>query len=387
MDAVKLTQKLIQFDTVNPPGNERECGLFVADILAQAGFEIECQEFGDQHINVIAKLPGGSSGHSPKGDFDDAPLVLTGHLDTVPLGDAPWSVAPWSGDIRGGKLYGRGASDMKSGVAAMIVAGLAFAQTDKANRRRGLTLVFTSCEETGCQGALHLVQEGTIDLGEASAMIVGEPTENQFCTAHKGALFIRAHTQGVTAHSSMPDLGDNAIYKTAKAITKIENYGFNEAPHPFLGSPTINVGMVKGGLNVNSVPDSAEFTIDIRTNAAKPHSAFFDDLDGYLGDDIKLETFTDMPAISTDLDDPFTRIVAGACQVVLKDSYQDIPTGLPFFTDASALHPHYQCPTIILGPGELSTMHQTDEYCLVERIEQAVEIYGRVINNWCLHEV
>ncbi len=376
MDAVKLAQKLVRFDTVNPPGNERECGLYVANVLAKAGFETKCQEFGDQHINVIAKLPGRSS--------SDGPLVLTGHLDTVPLGDAPWSIAPFTGIIKDGKLYGRGASDMKSGVAAMIVAGLTFAQTDEAERRRGLTLVFTSCEETGCQGALHLAQDGTMELGEASAMIVGEPTENQFCTAHKGALFLRASSQGVTAHSSMPELGDNAIYKTAKAITKIENYDFNEAPHPFLGSPSINVGMVKGGLNVNSVPDRAEFTIDIRTNAVKPHSAFLDDLDGYLGDDIKLEAFTDMPAISTDPDDPFTRIVAHACQFVLKDDYQDMPTGLPFFTDASALHPHYQCPTIILGPGELSTMHQTDEYCLVKRIDQAVEIYGLIINDWCL---
>ena len=372
MDAVALTQQLIAFDTINPPGNEEACGEFVAGILDDAGFAVERQKFGEKRINIIAKLPG------------PGPLVLTGHLDTVPLGDAPWSEDPFSGAIKDGKLYGRGSSDMKSGVAAMMIAAMKLAK--QGARRHGLTLIFTSGEETGCTGAIHLVTHGQDIMGMASAMIVGEPTENQFSTAHKGALYMRAKTSGVTAHSSTPELGDNAIYKAAKAISKIEDYGFNEAPHPLLGTPTINVGMMKGGLNVNSVPDSAEFTIDIRTNAAKPHSNFRADLETYLGADIALETFTDMPAISTDMDDPFTRVVAAACETVLQDEYRGTPKGLPFFTDASALQPHFQCPTIILGPGELSTMHQTDEYCRVDRIEQAVDIYTDILQNWCLEE-
>lgn len=376
-DVVEYTRELIRFDTTNPPGREAECGAFAADTLETAGFQVDRQTFGTSRMNVVATLAGT--------DPDRAPLVLTGHLDTVPLGNAAWSFSPFDGDIIDGKLYGRGSSDMKSGVAAIIGAGLHLADISNGTPKRGLTIILTSGEETGCAGALHLVKENHASLGKASAMIVGEPTANRVSTAHKGALFISAKAKGVTAHSSLPDQGVNAIYKVAKAVSKVEDYGFNDKPHPLLGSPTINVGMISGGMNVNSVPDHAEFTIDIRTNAAKEHSEFFNNLEQYLGDDVALETFTDMPAISTPLDDPFTKLVMEVCEDVLASSDKPSePLGLPFFTDASALNTHYQCPTIILGPGEPQVMHQTDEYCLVHRITEAQKIYSKIVEHWCL---
>lgn len=375
-DPVEYTQKLVAFDTINPPGNEKECGLFVAQTLDDFGFTVERRVYDEKRINVVANLVG----RDPSLD----PLLLTGHLDTVPLGKADWQHAPFGGEIVDGKLYGRGSSDMKSGVAAMMAAAFDLAKVSDNQPARGLTVVFTSGEETGCEGARHLVETGSAGLGKASAMIVGEPTENQYSNAHKGALYIRAILSGKTAHSSTPDLGVNAIYKAARAIASIEDYGFNVKPHPQLGTPTINVGMMSGGLNVNSVPDSAQFTVDIRTNAMKDHTAFFADLKTYLGDEVELEVFTDMPAISTSIDDPFTQVVAQVCGAVLKDEFNPVPVGLPFVTDASALYPHYKCPTIILGPGEQSTMHKTDEYCFVHRIEQAVEIYNEIMRQWCL---
>ncbi len=375
-DVVEYTRKLIQFDTTNPPGQEEACGLFTAQTLEDAGFDVTRQTFGDHRINIVATLAG------TEPDLD--PLVLTGHLDTVPLGTAEWSYSPFAGDIIDGKLYGRGASDMKSGVAAMIGAACRLAKACEGKPRRGLTVLLTSGEETGCAGALHLVEQGSAFLGKASAMIVGEPTANKVSTAHKGALFIAAKTIGVTAHSSQPERGVNAIYKAARAISKIEEYGFNEKPHPLLGSPTINVGMIKGGMNVNSVPDQAEFTIDIRTNASKGHDLFTQDLAQYLGQDVALETFTDMPAISTPLTDPLTELALEICAGVLGDQATPDPLGLPFFTDASAFHQHYQCPTLILGPGEPPTMHETDEYCLVHRITEALEIYSKIAERWCL---
>jgi len=375
-DVVAYTQKLIQFDTTNPPGKEAECLEFAAKTLEKAGFDIRRQAFESDRMNVVATLPGS--------DTTAAPLIFTGHLDTVPLGTAQWDYSPFGGDIIDGKLYGRGASDMKSGVAAMIGAALKLAEKPQHARTRGLTLILTSGEETGCAGALQLVEHGRDLLGQASGMIVGEPTGNRVSTAHKGALFISAKSDGVTAHSSQPELGDNAIYKAARAISKIEDYGFNEKAHPLLGAPTINVGMIKGGLNVNSVPDSAEFTIDIRTNAAKPHEHFFDGLERYLGADVTLSTFTDMPAISTPIDDPLTKLAMQACREVLGEEASTDPFGLPFFTDASALNTHFQCPTLILGPGETTTMHQTDEYCLVRRIEEALSIYSVIAERWCL---
>jgi succinyl-diaminopimelate desuccinylase len=374
-DAIAYTQKLVQFDTTNPPGREAECVEYVAHTLQAFGFQITRHKLDDARMNAVAVLPGT--------DATRDPLVLTGHLDTVPLGAAPWTFAPFGGEILEGKLYGRGASDMKSGVAAIVAAAGQLAEQTNGAPRRGLTVVLTCGEETGCAGALHLVENGRDSLGAASGLIVAEPTANRVAIAHKGALFIAAEADGVTAHSSQPELGVNAIYKAARAITKVEDYGFNEQPHPLLGSPTINVGMVTGGMNVNSVPDSARFTIDIRTTAVRDHESVFEELKAYLGADVALNTFTNMPAVSTEIDEPLVQLALGACREVLGDDRAQQPYGLPFFTDASALGRHYQCPTLILGPGEPPAMHQTDEYCLVKRIREAVSIYTTIVHRWC----
>lgn len=373
---VKFTQELVAFDTINPPGNEEACGLHVAAELERHGLPVECQLFGDKRINIVMTLDGA--------DADEDPLLLTGHLDTVPLGELEWTHAPLGGEIIDGKMYGRGTSDMKAGVAAMMATAIEIAKTPKQDRKRGIKLVFTSGEECGCDGAHHLIATGGPDLGRASAMIVGEPTENQYSNAHKGAIFLQAVLSGKTAHSSTPEQGVNAIYKAARAIASIEGYGFNVGPHPQLGAPTINIGLMGGGLNANSVPDRAFFTVDIRTNAMKDHAAFFNDLQTFLGDDVALEITSQIPAVSTELDDPFTKATAKACAEVLGDEFDPDPVGLTFATDAGVLYPHYQCPTIILGPGEQSVMHQTDEFVYVHRIEQAVRIYTEIARDWCL---
>ena len=118
-------------------------------------------------------------------------------------------------------------------------------------------------EETGCEGSYHLAEIGA--LGEAGAIVIAEPTSNYPILGHKGALWLKVETEGITSHGSMPEHGDNAIYKAARSVTKLEEFDFNVMPHELLGRSTLNVGTMQGGLNLNSVPDHAEFTIDIRT--------------------------------------------------------------------------------------------------------------------------
>lgn len=375
IDAVAYARKLVQFDTTNPPGREAQCVDHVARTLEAFGFQVTRQHLGEERMNAVAMLPGT--------DMSLAPLVLSGHLDTVPLGTAPWVQQPFGGDIVDGRLYGRGASDMKGGVAAMIAAAGKLVEQTGGAARRGLTVVLTCGEETGCAGALQLIENAVQSLGTASGLIVGEPTANRVAVAHKGALFMTAVAEGVSAHSSQPERGVNAIYKVARAVTKVEHYGFNEPLHPLLGSPTINVGMIEGGENVNSVPDRASFTIDIRTTAVREHERVVEDLQGYLGPDIALNTFTNMSAVSTHVEEPLVQLALSACREVLGADRTLEPNGLPFFTDASAFSRHYRCPTLILGPGEPQAMHQKDEYCLVHRIEEAVAIYTAIVSRWC----
>ena len=370
MDALQLTRELLRFDTINPPGDERDCARHLGRLLEGAGFAVDYHEFAKRRTSLVARL-GGSSAKPP--------LCFTGHIDTVPLGAMPWRHDPFAGEVSDGRLYGRGSSDMKSGVAAFVVAALGLAV--KLRGSPGLVLVITAGEETGSAGAYHLARLGTV-LGRAGAIVVAEPTCNYPFVGHKGALWLHARTVGVTAHGSMPERGVNAVYKAARAVTKLESFGFNVAPHPVLGSPTLNVGTISGGLNVNSVPDAAVIGIDLRTIPDQKHSALMESLGEYLGEEVALTPVVDVEGVWTDPDDAWVQQVFDLMTPIL--SARPEVRGAPYFTDASALTPAYGAPpTVILGPGELPLAHQTDEYCLVDRLEQAVEVYVEIARRWC----
>ncbi len=370
ISAIELTRKLIRFDTVNPPGNERACAEHLGRLLEQAGFSVSYHEFAERRASLVARI-GGSA--------DQPPICFTGHIDTVPLGAMPWSVDPFAADTDNGRLYGRGSSDMKSGVAAFVIAMLTLAP--RLARGPGVLLVITAGEETGCEGAYHLARRGNV-LGRAGAMVVAEPTSNYPYVGHKGALWLKARTRGVTAHGSMPERGINAVYKAAHAIAKLEHFDFGVAPHEILGHPTLNVGTVHGGLNINSVPDQAEIGIDIRTIPGQDHEALRTRLADYLGAEVEFSTLSAVGSLWTDPAETWVQQVFGITTSILGETPQS--RAASYFTDASALTP--ACggpPTVILGPGEPGLAHQTDEYCFIERIEQAVEVNLRIVQQWC----
>jgi len=367
MNAVRLTQQLVRIDTVNPKSPERPCAELAAKLLEEAGYAVKLYEFAPGRASLVARRDG-----------EDAPLCLAGHLDTVPLGAAPWKHDPFAGEIGDGKLYGRGASDMKSGAAAMVEAAL---QLARARMRRGLSLVLVAGEETGCEGAAHLARTPGA-LGRAGALLVGEPTGNRPVIGHKGALWLRARVRGVTAHGSMPDRGVNAVYKAARAVLKLAELRFEVPPDPLLGLPTVNVGTFSGGLNVNSVPDEATIGIDLRTIPSQRHAQVRAQLAALLGPEVELTPVVDLEGMRTGEDDPFVRQVRDALAEVT--GARPDPGAATYFTDASVLTPAYGgIPTVVLGPGEMALCHQTDEYCLVARIEEAVEAYVRIARGWC----
>jgi succinyl-diaminopimelate desuccinylase len=367
--AVELTQALIRLDTVNPQGNEEPAARLLGEMLAAAGLEVAYPRLGPNRCGLLATLRGASPGPA---------LVCTGHLDTVPLGNAPWSMAPLGGLIQDGKLYGRGASDMKSGLAALTVAARHLA---RAPRGRGdLVLAFTAGEETGSQGARQMVDRGLLPA-RAGALLVAEPSGNQPFLGHKGALWLECAAQGKSAHGSMPDLGDNAIYKAARAAASLENFFASDQPRPPLGGPSINVGTFNGGSKINMVPDQASFQVDLRTVPGLGHDQLRARLQDHLGPHIAVSTLLDLPAVLTPADDPWIQ----ACLAVM-ESLQGAPPRpgyVNFFTDGSVLTPALgQPPTLILGPGEAGQAHQTDEFCLVENIVQAAEMYLEIGRRW-----
>ena len=287
IDSVALTQKLVQFRSLNPPGEEKACIEFLANMLSDAPIQVETFEFEPDCPSLIAKISGSGS---------EKPLCFTGHVDVVPLGAKQWKMDPFAGDIRDGKLFGRGSSDMKAGVAAFVAATLAQVQNGK-RFRRGITLVITAGEETGCQGAFHLSQLGV--LGPSALLIVAEPSSNSPIIAHKGSLRLSVSAPGRSSHSSMPELGDNAINKVVEWVQRLNAFEFESFVHPLLGKTTASVTTIFGGQNINSVPDFAGFTIDFRTIPNHLHSDLLRDVQMLLGSEAKIEVVTNFRGFST----------------------------------------------------------------------------------------
>ena len=369
-NALELTKQIVRMDTINPPGQEEQCARHIGALLEAAGFRVRYHELGARRASLVATI-GGSG--------DKAPLCFTGHIDTVPLGAAQWKMDPFAADTQDGRLYGRGTSDMKAGVAAFVVASLNLA--NKLQRSPGLELVITAGEETGCEGAFHLTHKSGA-LGRAGAVVVGEPSSNFPFVGHRGAFWLNARTRGVTAHGSMPEKGVNAVYKAARALAILEKFRFTNPPHPLMGQATLNVGTIRGGLNINSVPDEAVIGVDIRSIPGVKHADIRAELVRQLGAEVELETILDLESVFTEPTHSWIQEVFEITAPFLSEPPQ--PRVATYFTDAAALNVAYSTPpTVILGPGEAQMAHQTNEYCVVDRVAESVSIYEEIARRWC----
>jgi succinyl-diaminopimelate desuccinylase len=367
-DVVELTRELVATRTINPPGDEAKAASLVGARLEAAGFTVEPHEFDDGRTSLVARW-GVTAAPS---------LCLTGHLDTVPLGKADWSVDPFSGETDGDRLFGRGTSDMKGGTAAIVVAAERVAALGEG--AAGLELVLCAGEETGCEGALALADAGV--LGRCGAVLVAEPTTNYPCVAHKGVVWADAVARGKTAHGSMPELGENAIYALARAVGRLEDFSFEAEEHELLGRPTVNLGTFSGGININSVPDYATAGIDVRTVPGLDGDAVLAALRDRLGGEVELEPRVMLDPIDTDPSGDWVQEVFSVMSGLIDDA--PAARGLAYFTDAAALSPAYGSPpTIICGPGDAEQAHRTDESCSMDALEAAGEGFFEIARRWC----
>ncbi len=219
--ATELLQRLIRFDTVNPPGNEQAAQEFIKGLLEGAGFEVELLSAVDGRPNLIARLRSASDGPS---------LCLLGHVDTVLADPRDWQVDPWSGDIRDDCVWGRGAVDMKSQVAAEIAAAVALARDGWRPRSGELMLVVTADEETGAEhGAKWLCEQHpdkvradvVVNEGAGQRFSFGDRSLYGVCTGEKGVFRFNVTAEGRAGHASMPRIGDNALVKLAPVLADL----------------------------------------------------------------------------------------------------------------------------------------------------------------------
>ncbi|MBB5159166.1 M20 family metallopeptidase [Saccharopolyspora phatthalungensis] len=349
MDTVDLAQQLVRLDT--RAGGEKPAAELVASLVADAGFEVQIDEPVPGRANVIARSGTGT------------PITLTGHLDTVPADGSSWSWDPLSGQIEGGRLLGRGSSDMKAGVACIVTAAIRHA----ADRPSGVgtQLVFTFGEETGCEGGAQIDRAA---LRPSPVLVVAEPTANRVVLGHKGTLWLRLAVRGVAAHGSRPELGRNALAELAAAAVRIHQHtGWPVSPAQ--GPATVNVGTFRSGVQPNLVPDHAEMCLDVRTVAGFGSAEAIAEITALAGPEVRIERILDLPGVATGPDSPFVRNLV---EIVGDARWQ--PEHATYFTDASVLAEKLGEPDVVLfGPGDPEQAHTVDESCSVELIEQAAE--------------
>ncbi|MEM7209177.1 MAG: M20 family metallopeptidase [Pseudomonadota bacterium] len=367
---LELTQHLVGFNTVNPPGDEHVVMEKIGAVLEDAGFTTQIFHISETRSNLVASLDGSADG---------LPIVFTGHIDVVPLGDVDWSFDPFRGETDSGRIYGRGTSDMKSGIATMMLAALRVAKEPK--RKRGLVLIFTADEEVGCAGSQLLVKE-PMGFDQAGAIVVGEPTGNYPLIGHKGIIWAQVETHGVSAHASMPEQGDNALSKMAKIIARIDEHGLGIPEHPILGGGTHNVGTLQSGSNPNLVPNHACMGIDIRTVAGQSNDDVLHALKHLVGNDADVTPTVNLESVMTDHEDEWVQSCFDITEPVL--GKRPKPKGATYVTDASILKPALgNPPTIILGPGEPTMAHKTDEYCDIDKLDKSIDVYHEIAHRWC----
>jgi succinyl-diaminopimelate desuccinylase len=370
LDPRTLARDLLAFNTINPPGMERACARHLGVLLEGAGYRVEYHEFAEGRTSLVATI--GASAEKP-------PICFTGHIDTVPLGAAKWTRDAFAGETDGDRLYGRGATDMKGGIAAFVIAAMELAP--HLVRGPGVVLVITAGEEIGCEGAKYLADREL--LGRAGAIVVAEPTGNYPYVGHKGLAWFEIETEGVTAHGSMPEVGDNAILKMARVIGDLEHFRFPVDSHDVMGRPTLNIGTIRGGLNTNSVPDEARITVDTRTVPGIDHGHLCRSLETLLAPrGAHVKKIVDTPSLYTDPSNAWVQEVFEACAPFLEG--RPTPKTITFSTDGADLKRAFGGPpAVILGPGEPTLAHQTDEWCSIGKLEQSTDLFRTLMQRWC----
>lgn len=317
------------------------------------------QTFTD-HLKMHVTQHGSQACPAILAEYGERGVVFSGHLDTPPIGDF-WNFS--QSQISGGRMYGRGASDMKGSIVAMLQA-----VQDLVHRKVPVALAFTTDEETTMAGAASLAK--TLAIRRARAIVVGEPTALRIGYAEKGVLDFAIETRGKAAHGAMPHLGDNAIVKMMRLLKALESFK-GKVEHSEMGRVTINPAVVTGGSRVNVVPSKCVTEIDVRFPPPYSPEALRKEMEEHLH---RIKTpFHYRPIVSM----PAIHIDPNASHVkVLSEVFPSEKTVLAHASEAVhylPVNPH----VVIFGAGSEDLAHQTNEYVKIESVMRATEVYKK----------
>lgn len=366
----EILEELIKIDTSNPPGNEKRAAQYLADLFERNQIQTEIQDLGNNRANVVAHYGNG-----------EPEMIFCGHLDVVPAIEK-WTYPPFELTKKGGRLYGRGTSDMKGGVAAMSAVLIELARK-KMEINGKLTLVFVADEESSNLGMRYFLKEKR----KTKFAVIGEPTELRVAVAHRGVLRDYIDIIDHSYHAALLTEHHNAMQNSAKAIISIFqlNERLTKYKHKILPSPSIAVTMAEGYESDNIVPGRVRLMTDFRIlpgmsfdECRRLEQSALTEVGEY-----KIFGHFFLPGGEIDSEDDF---VKRCCQIGNESERNQMEPIAFQATCEQCLMEEQGIPTIICGPGSLQQAHTVDEFIEEEQIYRAEEFYFRMVQEFLMGE-
>ncbi len=382
LDLVATLSDLIRLPSVNPMGRAIDPQIHfehrVTDYLQQRfqdlGLQFERQTIAPQRDNIIARVDG-----IIPPERGGKLVLLEAHQDTVPVDGM--TIPPFEPQIESGRIYGRGSCDIKGGMASMLWAFFRLA----SERPTGMPTVIMACtvnEEHSVDGATKLAelwsQPHPIFSRRPDTAIVAEPTQLNIVVAHKGVLRWRLRTQGRAVHSSRPEDGQNAIFRMGHVLAALESYADDVVPSlgtdRWVGRPTLSVGLISGGISVNTVPDDCVIEVDRRLLPSEaPFDAYHHAL-RYCEQQVDTTITHERPFVEAHgLSDELNGPLADRLSSLAEKYGGGKLIGVPFGTNAPP-YARSGVPTVVFGPGSIAQAHTCDEWVAIEQLESAGQI-------------
>lgn len=367
---IQILKDIVNINSTN--GHEEQVANYLQKLLAEHGIESEKVQYDVDRASLVSEI----------GSSDEKVLAFSGHMDVVDAGDvSKWKFPPFEATEHEGKIYGRGATDMKSGLAAMVIAMIELHE-EKQKLNGKIRLLATVGEEVGELGAEQLTQKGYAD--DLDGLIIGEPSGHRIVYAHKGSINYTVKSTGKNAHSSMPEFGVNAIDNLLLFYNEIEKFVKSiDATNEILGDFIHNVTVIDGGNQVNSIPEKAQLQGNIRSIPEMDNETVKQVLVKIINklnkqENVNLELIFDYDKqpVFSDKNSDLVHIAKSVASDIVKE---EIPLlGISGTTDAAEFTKAKKAfPVIIFGPGN-ETPHQVNENVPVENYLEMIDVYKRI---------
>jgi acetylornithine deacetylase len=360
-EAARLLSELVAIDSVNPGytaggAGEAEIAGFVAGWLEAAGLEVDLEEAAPGRPNVVGRARGRGGGRT---------LLLNGHTDTVGYAGMD---APLRPRIEGRRLYGRGACDMKAGLAAIMLAGAHAVRTRPAGDVVVAAVVDEELSSLGSEAVARTVR--------ADAAVVAEPTGLAVGVAHRGFVWLELETAGRAAHGSRPDLGEDAIVAMGPVLARLEELDRTlrgREPHPLVGTASVHASTIAGGGEWSTYPDRCRLDVERRTLPGETPERVEEELRALLPESGSVRVAFVREPLETSAGEPVVEALHREAGTEL--------VGLPFWTDA-ALFAAAGIPSVVFGPGG-GGLHELVEWADLDELDRAVAVFCALVDGFC----